>query len=65
MAKLEDNFIKLENIIKQMENGDLTLEDSFSLYENGMKIVSECNAEIDKVEKQLKVINEGGLSEDE
>ncbi|MBE5928587.1 MAG: exodeoxyribonuclease VII small subunit [Lachnospiraceae bacterium] len=64
MAKLEDNFIELEKIIKQMESGDMSLEDSFSLYEKGMKIVSACNSEIDKVEKQLKIINDGGLSED-
>ena len=61
MAKLEDNFIELEKIIKQMESGDMTLEDSFSLYEKGMKIVSACNSEIDKVEKQVLKLSRDGI----
>ena len=57
MAKLENDFKKLEEIIDRMENNELSLEDAFKAYEEGVKLVSECNAQIDKVEKQLIVLD--------
>ena len=58
MAKLQDDFKKLEDIIERMEHEDLSLEDSFKAYEEGMRIVLSCNEQIDKVEKQLIILNE-------
>lgn len=58
MAKLEDDFKKLEDIIERMEHENLSLEDSFKAYEEGMRIVLSCNEQIDKVEKQLIILNE-------
>lgn len=58
MAKLEDDFKKLEDIIERMEHEDLSLEDSFKAYEEGLRIVLSCNEQIDKVEKQLIILNE-------
>ena len=58
MAKLEDDFKKLEDIIERMEHEDLSLEDSFKTYEEVMRIVLSCNEQIDKVEKQLIILNE-------
>ncbi len=58
MAKLEEDFKKLESIIEKMEQDDLSLEDSFKAYEEGMQIVFRCNEQIDRVEKQLVILNE-------
>lgn len=63
MAKLEDDFKKLEDIIERMEHEDLSLEDSFKAYEEGMRIVLSCNEQIDKVEKQLIILNENESGE--
>ena len=44
MAKaqtLEQSFEKLEQIIGNLENGDVSLEDSFKLYNEGMKLITE------------------------
>ena len=62
-STIEENFTKLEEIIEKMESEDVTLETSFDLYSNGLKLIKDCNDKIDKVEKEMKVI-EGG-SEDE
>ncbi len=59
MAKLEDNFNKLEAIVDKLENEEMTLEESFKAYEQGMKLLSDCNKEIDKVEKKIIVLQEG------
>ncbi|MCI7062086.1 MAG: exodeoxyribonuclease VII small subunit [Lachnospiraceae bacterium] len=63
MAKkisLEESFQKLETIITEMEDGDMTLEDSFKKYEEGMKLIKNCSDSIDRVEKKLIVLENGG-----
>lgn len=53
---IEDNFNNIEEIISKMESEDITLEDSFDLYSKGLKFVKDCNEKIEKVEKQMKII---------
>lgn len=55
---LEESFLKLDQVIEQLEKEEITLEDSFKLYTDGMKLLKECNDSIDKVEKKLIVLNE-------
>ena len=57
---LEEMFQDLEKVIKDMENSDVTLEQSFDLYNKGMKILKECNRTIDEVEKKVLVLDEDG-----
>lgn len=61
---LEENFAKLEDIISKLESEDISLEDAFTAYSNGMAVLKECNEQIDKVEKQvLKLSARGDLEE--
>ena len=62
MAKkvsLEESFEQLEDIIGQLQKGDMTLEDSFKKYEAGMKLIKNCSNSIDRVEKKLIVLENG------
>lgn len=66
MAKtLEQSFERLEEIISQMEKSDTTLDASFKMYQEGMKLVERCNNQLDKVEKQIIVLNDDGEQDDE
>ena len=68
MAKaqtLEQSFEKLEQIIGNLENGDVSFEDSFKLYNEGMKLIQNCNQQLDKVEKKIVVLNQKEGDEDE
>lgn len=56
---LEDSFAELEEILEKLEDEEVSLEASFKLYQEGMKLVKKCNQSIDKVEKELIVISEG------
>ena len=47
----------------QMEQGDTSLEESFLLYQRGMSLVKHCSNSIDRVEKQLRILEENGVSE--
>ena len=59
---IEENFAKLEKTIEQLESGEISLEEAFTAYSEGMKLVKECNDQLDKVEKQvLKLTEEGTL----
>ncbi len=55
---LETAFEELEEVLKKLEEEDITLEESFDLYQEGMKLLKYCNKSIDKVEKQLIVLGE-------
>lgn len=58
--KLEDAFERLNKIIEELEKPDISLDNSFTLYQEGMKLVKVSNDTIDKVEKELIILNEKG-----
>lgn len=62
--KLEEAFQDLEEIIKKLENKDISLEDSFKLYKEGMETLKICNEKIDKVEKKVLIIREDGETDE-
>ena len=55
---LETAFEELEEILEKLEEEDIAMEESFALYQEGMKLLKYCNNSIDKVEKQLIVLGE-------
>lgn len=59
---IEETFEELEELLKRLESGELSLEESFRCYEAGMKLVKSCNEKIDKVEKKIMVLEENGES---
>lgn len=58
--KLEESFDKLNKIMEELEKPEISLEDSFALYQEGMKLLKVCNDSIDKVEKDLIILSESG-----
>lgn len=59
---IEENFTRLEEIIQRLETGEISLEEAFAGYSEGMKLLKDCNDQIDRVEKQvLKLTEEGTL----
>ncbi len=55
---IEQNFEEIESIIQNMQEEDVTLDKSFELYNKGLNLVRDCSAQIDKIEKQIQIINE-------
>jgi len=62
---IEEMLDEVDSITEKLENGDIALEDSFKIYEKGMKLLQAINSKIDKVEKQIMEIEAGVFSEDE
>ena len=61
---IEETFAKIEETIEKLEQDDIALEDAFAAYSEGMKLLKDCNDQIDKVEKKvLKLASDGNLAE--
>ena len=50
MAGFEDDLKKLESVVEKLERGELTLDQSVKLFEEGMKLSNACKEELDKAE---------------
>lgn len=57
---LEETFALLDQKIAQLENSEISLEDSFRVYKEGMELLKDCSSRIDTVEKKMLQINEDG-----
>jgi exodeoxyribonuclease VII small subunit len=57
MAKtFEQNLDELEKIVKQLEDGDLPLEESLKLFENGVKLSRECRERLTNAERRIEIL---------
>ncbi len=59
---VEESFNEIESIIAEMQKEDVTLDRSFELYNQGLKLIKECNGKLDSMEKQIKIIEEGNIN---
>ena len=60
---LDETFERLETAIGKLEQEDISLEESFRVYKEGMKLIQSCNEKIDKVEKEVLKLNGDGKLE--
>ena len=60
----EESMKRLETIVKTLESGQVSLDDSLSLYEEGIQLVKACEKKLKEVEqKAVKLIDDSGESE--
>lgn len=57
---LEEMFARLEGVIAELEKDDVSLEQSFELYNKGMNLLKKCGVSIDEIEKKVLVLDENG-----
>ena len=60
---VEEGFAILDETVKKLSDESISLEESFAVFEKGMKVLKEVNDKIDRVEKKVLKIN--GESVDE
>ena len=60
MAKnnIEENFKELDEILEKMQDEEGSLDESFEMYKKGIEIVKDSNEQIEKIEKQIEVLEE-------
>jgi exodeoxyribonuclease VII small subunit len=57
---LEELFDKIDIIASQLEDGGISLEESFALYNKGLNLLKESNNIIDEIEKKVLVLDSKG-----
>lgn len=63
--KFEEKLNDLENIIKELEAGNVDLDNAINKYTEAMKLAKECADKLDEAEKAVnKILNENGELED-
>lgn len=58
----ENSLNELEKIVRKLEDGDLSLEESLKLFEDGVKLSRECRERLSQAERRIEVLlkNESG-----
>ena len=56
----EASLEELERIVKELEKGDLPLEQSLSLFENGMRLSAECKRQLEEAESRVEILMKKG-----
>ena len=59
-----NSMAELEQILKVMEQGELSLEDSLLKYEDGIKLIRACQQTLDKAQQKIKTLNTNNLLDD-
>ena len=57
-TSFEKNMSNLENIVTELEKGELNLDESISKFEEGIKISKECNKILEEAEKKITILLE-------
>jgi exodeoxyribonuclease VII small subunit len=60
-ATYEEAMRELEQLVVQLESGELPLEQLLAAYKRGAELMQFCNGRLDEVESQIKVLDEGAL----
>lgn len=58
MEKFEENMKKLETIATDLENDELSLDESVKKFEEGMKVAKDCKKMLDEAEKKITILLE-------
>ena len=60
----EQAYKKLEEILEKLESKGATLDESLSLYEEGIKLFKHCNKLLEDAELKISKFNKMGIEED-
>ena len=62
MATFEEQLKALETVVEKLERGDLPLEESLALFEQGVALSEACKKELDTAEGRVRVLLQRGSS---
>jgi exodeoxyribonuclease VII small subunit len=66
MPLFEDSIKKLESVVERLEKGDLSLEESLKLFEEGVALSATCKQELETAEGKVQMLikqRDGSLKE--
>ena len=60
MAKFEEQLTALETVVEKLERGELSLDESVRLFEEGVRLSTACKSELDAAEGRIQVLVDQG-----
>ncbi len=63
-VNFEKSMQTLETIVKQLETGDLPLEEALAIYEKGVKLAAQCQKALTKAEQKVIILSKIGSEEE-
>ncbi|MGD0442615.1 MAG: exodeoxyribonuclease VII small subunit [Edaphobacter sp.] len=60
MANFEDQLKALESVVERLEEGELSLEESVRLFEEGLKLSDACKKELEAAEGRIQMLVDRG-----
>jgi exodeoxyribonuclease VII small subunit len=63
MASFEEQLTALETVVERLERGELSLDESVRLFEEGMRLSEACKKELEAAEGRIQVLVEKGSGE--
>ena len=58
--KFEDNLRKLEGLVGKMESGELNLDEMIKAFEEGRKLVTDCQKDLDSIRQRIEKVTKDG-----
>jgi exodeoxyribonuclease VII small subunit len=56
LAKFEEGLQRLQKIVEELEKGEVPLEQSLTLFEEGVKLSAACRKELDEAEGKVEIL---------
>lgn len=61
--KFEDNLKKLEGLVAKMESGEMNLDEMIKSFEEGRKLVADCQKDLEAIRLRIEKVTQGGSVE--
>ena len=61
--KFEDNLKRLEGLVGKMESGEMNLDEMIKAFEEGRKLVTECQRDLDSIRQRIEKVTKDGSVE--
>ena len=61
--KFEDNLKKLEGLVAKMESGEMNLDEMIKAFEEGRKLVADCQKDLDSIRQRIEKVTKDGSVE--
>ena len=61
--KFEDNLKRLEELVAKMESGELSLDDMIKAFEEGRKLVTDCQKDLESIRLRIEKVTKAGTLE--
>ena len=62
--KFEDNLKKLEGLVAKMESGEMNLDEMIKAFEEGRKLVTDCQHDLDSIRQRIEKVTKDGAVEE-